>query len=400
MRLLVFLGLIGHPLYYYVWSEVLPQAYEEVPVRLAGVIALIIWWLWDRREKENHDWFVGYSYFTLMISTPFLFFYMFLQNDASGVWLGSLICGIFYLALIINVRMLLVTTVSGFAFAAFVYTAQGGEFTANIVALESIPVILFALVGGIIFKYAEEMAVRNNKDKAVALAGSVAHEIRTPLMGILLELDDVEHELQGRKIGNPEELNRSLNMLRKHLLKSQHVVDCMLQNVRDEEIDTSKFQICNMAAILSEVVEQYPLMPSQRALVSVNANDSYEFWGDNLLMAHVLINLLKNALAAIAAAGKGNVIFTLKSGAEYNQLTIRDTGIGIDNQQLGKIFSRFYSNTEGGAGLGLAYCSRAVKSMGGRCSCTSEPGKFTEFQIMLPALNDKIIGFPRQTLAG
>ncbi|MCW9033156.1 MAG: HAMP domain-containing histidine kinase [Rhodospirillales bacterium] len=386
-KLFAFFSVLGHPLYFYIWSDVFPQSYEEIFVRLIAMCGFVIWLFLDRKERSNNAFFVTYTYFALTFGLPFFFFYMFLQNDVSGIWLGSLICGIFYLALIVDPLRLFFMIFFGFIFAFAFFLFQGNQLTNMYDFYETIPVILFAVTGGIIFKYVEIKTIITNQNKAVALAGSIAHELRTPMMGMQLELeafDDLSDE-EGQGISLAE-FDETFDLLKHHHSKASHVVDCLLQNVRDEEIDTSKFTSHSMKAIAEEVIRHYPLTINQQQLITIEASKDFDFWGEDFLMAHVVMNLIKNALTAVSAAEKGSIIIQLSPGTKYNLICVKDTGKGISPKYLNKVFNRFYTNTNGGAGLGLAFCERVVKSFNGQIDCHSVLGNFTEFTIRLPVV--------------
>lgn len=385
VRLLAILAAVGHPVYFYIWSEIFPQPYENMVVRLASLAAVIVWLSLDRKTRRNSVFFIFFTYLALTVELPFFFFYMFLHNNASGVWLGSLVAAIFYLALIVDPVRLLLTVLSGFVAATLLYILQGNQIIGTHSFYEAMPVVMFAMMGGVAFKYVEKKTIRVNQDKAVALAGSIAHELRTPMMGMQLELeafnDFSEHNVAVR------EYEETLDLLKHHHLRASHIVDCLLLNARDEEIDAAKFTVHSMKPIVEDVIRHYPLAASQRQLITLDTAEDFKFWGEDLLMAHVLMNLIKNALTAIAAAEKGNIHICLSPGAKYNTLSVKDTGAGISPENLNKIFTRFYSETNGGAGLGLAFCERVIRSFNGHIECNSEPGQFTEFLIRLPSLS-------------
>jgi len=387
MRLLAILATISHPLYFYIWSEVFPQTYEDAKIRIFSWLIVIIWLIFDFKIKENKLPFVLFTDITLTIELPFFFFYMFLHNNASGIWLGSLIAGVYYLALILDPIRLTLSVLSGLGAATLLFISQNNQLTNTYDFYEAVPVILFAIIGGIVLKYVERKTIRINQDKAVALAGSIAHELRTPMMGMQLELDAFD-DLGKRDAKDLDirEYKETFDLLKHHHLKASHIVDCLLLNVRDEEIDAAKFTVHSMKSTIDDVIRHYPLTDTQRQLIIMDTAQDFKFWGENVLMAHVLMNLIKNALTAIAAAEKGRIHICLSPGAKYNTLLITDTGAGISAKNLNKIFTRFYTETDGGAGLGLAFCERVIRSFNGHIECNSEPGQFTEFIIRFPPL--------------
>ncbi|MCW5589359.1 MAG: ATP-binding protein [Legionellales bacterium] len=110
------------------------------------------------------------------------------------------------------------------------------------------------------------------------------------------------------------------------------------------------------------------------------------FNGAKLLMVHVLFNLIKNALHFIAKARKGKIKIWLVMEPTQGHLYFRDTGIGISSNNLPRIFERFYSTTLSGTGIGLSFCRLVLESFGGRITCRSLEGEFTEFCLTLPRI--------------
>jgi signal transduction histidine kinase len=112
-----------------------------------------------------------------------------------------------------------------------------------------------------------------------------------------------------------------------------------------------------------------------------------EFFGDELLMRRLLLNLCDNALKYTS---QGNIALSLKKIDTQIELAISDTGKGIPVEDLPHIFDRFYrvdksrSSASGGSGLGLAICQWIVSAHGGKIEVTSELRKGTRMQVSLP----------------
>lgn len=110
------------------------------------------------------------------------------------------------------------------------------------------------------------------------------------------------------------------------------------------------------------------------------------FKGDELLIIHVLFNLLKNAIYYVRAAGKGNISIRIENGDKYNFLYFKDTGQGINAKVLPHIFERFFSRTYHGTGIGLAYCKLVMQNLDGDITCRSKEFEYTEFKLSFPKI--------------
>ena len=109
---------------------------------------------------------------------------------------------------------------------------------------------------------------------------------------------------------------------------------------------------------------------------------------DSKQLEQVLINIYLNAIDAMPHGGKltlGAKLSTTNGDAPMLVVTVADTGFGIEEENLSKIFLPFFTAKKTkGLGLGLPICQRIIKNHGGRIDFASQPGKGTTFQIQLP----------------
>ena len=102
-----------------------------------------------------------------------------------------------------------------------------------------------------------------------------------------------------------------------------------------------------------------------------------------------IFNLLKNAIYYVEKAGKGNITIKLKRGRKLNQLIFTDTGTGISKDIMPHIFEHFFTKTENGVGIGLAFCKMVMQNLDGDMTCESHEGEHTKFTLSFPVLNKK-----------
>jgi len=200
-----------------------------------------------------------------------------------------------------------------------------------------------------------------------SLAGSIAHETRNPLAAI-----------QGCCELVKDNLNQAIELIDLMAVSSNRglaIISVILQNIRDEEIDKSKFTNLSIANVVNSAIREFAFEnEEEKNLVSANLESDFEFCGDETLMIFVLFNLLKNSLHYKA---KINIWLDDKK-----RLYFKDNGVGIPADKLESIFDSFFtSNKKGGTGLGLPFCKRVMKAFGGDISCKSKEGKFTEFVL-------------------
>ena len=107
---------------------------------------------------------------------------------------------------------------------------------------------------------------------------------------------------------------------------------------------------------------------------------------DRGLMRQVLTNLARNALQAMPDGGTLEFLTMFRNSTIV--LQVIDTGEGMDENTVSRMFHAFFSTRSGGSGLGLPTVRRIIESHGGSIACESEPGKGTRFTILLPVRQD------------
>ena len=237
------------------------------------------------------------------------------------------------------------------------------------------------------------------KDQALAAAEKLArmrsefvanmsHEIRTPLNGILGFAEIGLRNLEDRK--KVQNALVKVNTAGKHLLG-------VINDILDfSKIEAGKLRIehtdLDLSACLRQALELVRDQAQGKGLsLSLDCAPDVpaHILGDPLRLQQVLLNLLSNA---IKFTEQGEVRLVARYSGSSLKLDIRDTGIGMSNDQLSQVFDPFVqgdaSSTRryGGTGLGLSITRRLVELMGGQIGVSSQPGQGTVFTIELPCL--------------
>ncbi|WP_293856038.1 sensor histidine kinase KdpD [uncultured Alsobacter sp.] len=382
LRTIGVFAIFGHLAYYFIWSDVFPQSYESAPLRIMCA-ALVATCLFLEKRQERSEFFYYVTYVCIVFNLPFFFFYMMLQNGAAPVWIQSCVCALLYLAWICELRNYLVMLVVGVSAAFGLHAFDPAQGAQAHEWVSSVPVMAFAVAGGLLFRTAETRTIASNRVRSVALASCIAHELRTPLLGTRLDVATASRRIVG--LGQAEQdLRQVFARIDHHLLKATHVIDTLLRNVTSERIDPGRFDRHSARAAVEEALARYPFSPKERALVTADVESDFHYWGDDVLLVHALMNLVKNALTSVSAVQRGTVEIRLVNDGQANQIVVRDSGGGIDPRMAGRLFTEFASQTSGGAGLGLLFCRRVARAFGGNIACRSRPGALAEFTITLP----------------
>jgi two-component system CAI-1 autoinducer sensor kinase/phosphatase CqsS len=291
-----------------------------------------------------------------------------------------------------------------FAWIAYFLTTATPQLSFG--SLAHLPILVFAIVLGAASNYASLM-VRVEQERAmVSTAGSIAHELRTPLLSISAGATGLRDYLPGLIEGYDlamtnglpvppirsvhfESMKNVLDRIETEAAHSNAIIDMLLVNARQTSRQQPELTVCSIQSCIETALRRYPFTEAERKLVNLDIGNDFSFLGNELLTVHILFNLIKNALRHIAMTGKGAISIRYELSSQWNRLIFRDSGSGIPPEALPHIFSRFYTSANDGdsilgAGIGLAFCRDVISSFGGSIECSSIPNEFTEFVLQFP----------------
>src|ERR671922_1095168 len=217
---------------------------------------------------------------------------------------------------------------------------------------------------------------------------NVSHELRTPLTAIKGSLDNMLDGLTGDL---NEKQSRYLVRIKSNADRLARLINDLLDLSRIEAGIKLKRTNLSLPSIAREVVESLGSVAAQKLIsFEINCPDiNLTAWADPDRIGEVLTNLLGNAIKFTPTGG--NVIVSLRrSGDNWVEVSIADTGPGITSEEASRIFDKFYqvSNPEQrkamGTGLGLSIAKALVEMHGGKIWLESEVGKGSIFSFTLP----------------
>lgn len=214
---------------------------------------------------------------------------------------------------------------------------------------------------------------------------NVSHELRTPIFAIQ---GYIETLLNGA-INDP-------NVNRNFLEKAAHHTD-NLNNLLNDLINISmiesgemqmSFRYFDLAPYLHSIVDEMRNLAEEKNIkLSLNeVRDGLQVFGDKERLRQVLINLIQNAIKYTEI---GSVEISVEEEKKFVTIKVKDTGIGIPEDQLSRIFERFYrvdkarSRAVGGTGLGLSIVKHIIEAHDSKIEVRSKVGVGSEFSFKL-----------------
>ena len=250
--------------------------------------------------------------------------------------------------------------------------------------------------GGLVTGFITDVTERRNlefqsrRSEAMAAIGTVAagvaHELNNPLAIISARAELVMSE--ATRLGLTPDLIRDLEVIQRNSQRASRVATELLTLARQPRKVHRPLSINDLVAEAVMLFRESTARDGVRIETRL-ADGVPEILGDHTALSQVMVNLLSNARDAMPHGGTIRISTErLPETAGMTRpvrLTVADTGIGIAEDSLSKIFDLFYTTKATGTGLGLWITRRAVREHGGTIDVASRPGEGTVFTVTFPA---------------
>lgn len=236
-------------------------------------------------------------------------------------------------------------------------------------------------------KLLEKRLLQNERLAMVGqMAAKVAHEIRNPLAIISLNAELLEDEFKAFDRKASEEGRGMLRLIIEEIDRLSGLVEEYLQFSR---LPQSEPKPGDIAGLVDETLRQLAAMAKSAGIEMITHIDDRipALLFDPRQLRRVLLNLARNAIEAMPDGGMLEV--AVRRQAHAVALIVNDSGSGIPDDDLEKIFEPFYSTKEIGTGLGLSIVQQIVHEHGGQITCRSQAGVGTCMTVTLPLPSPK-----------
>ncbi|MFK7914230.1 MAG: sensor histidine kinase [Pseudomonadales bacterium] len=236
--------------------------------------------------------------------------------------------------------------------------------------------------------------LENQKVRAMTAVGSnMAHELRTPLLGIRTRANSIADALPVLlKQYTPDETNplsqRKLDLLRSAcsdiVTESENaskLIDIFLVNTNNQLNEHLESRVFSVQEAARYAIENYPYASeSERRSVHLVTKKDFSLNGHELLLVHILYNLIKNGLRHTSSTAEPKIVVRVAA----HLIQVRDNGPGVPPENRDLIFNRFFTtDTARGSGIGLNFCKSAIQSLGGDISEDGSSGG-ARFRLSFP----------------
>ncbi len=244
---------------------------------------------------------------------------------------------------------------------------------------------LFCFQDVTVFRKIREEYLKNESLAAMTtMAAGIAHEIKNPLASISIYLQILQRKLGENGMLTEEEASKSLQVISDEIERLNSItVDFLFavkpMNVKPVLADVNTVVMKAVDVAKPEAAQQNIKLSTDTATSLPNAEI------DPNLIEQSILNLIRNAVQAIfpESAEKEIKVSTRLEG-DTVKISVSDTGCGMTDEQMSKIFEPYYTTKAGGTGLGLTNIFKIMKLHNGSITVSSEYGKGSEFTLNLP----------------
>jgi two-component system sensor histidine kinase HydH len=213
------------------------------------------------------------------------------------------------------------------------------------------------------------------------LAGGLAHEIKNPLSTIRMNMELLGEDLRESDSPADRRALRKVELVQRECQRLQDLLDNFLSFAKAHRL---RREPSELNAVVRRVLDFYRPKAAEAKIEILEflAGDLPRVSLDAEAFHGALLNLILNAEQAMP--GGGQLVVRTYDTPSGVALDLIDTGCGMDEKTLARVFETFYSTKRGGSGLGLPTARKIIEGLGGQIELQSAPGRGTQVTIALP----------------
>ncbi|MGB1071721.1 MAG: two-component system sensor histidine kinase NtrB [Planctomycetota bacterium] len=218
-----------------------------------------------------------------------------------------------------------------------------------------------------------------------SLAGMLVHEVKNPLSTLNISSQLILEEMGPADTPKEQRTLRRLEMMQSEIQRIEKIISSFLQLTKPQKMSRDSIDV---SRLVEEVISRNrEVIELDGVSVLFQPGSVSSVTGDAAMLHQAILNLIINGCTAMPNGGEllVRVMETRYRGSPAVVIEVTDTGVGITEEAIPRIFRPYVSTTEGGTGLGLPTTLRFVRLHGGTILVESEPEQGSRFSIILPA---------------
>jgi len=228
----------------------------------------------------------------------------------------------------------------------------------------------------------EELIENERTSSIVRLAAGVAHELGNPLNSLTIHLQLIERKLKKlAQVQDSAQLAESVQVCQGEVQRLDGIITHFLEAVRPQKPELNELELVELVEEVLHVQEAE--LGNRDIEVNIEVSDDIPFvLGDRGQIKQVFFNLVKNAMEAMQPGGRLTIL--ARKDGDFVYLQFSDTGSGISEQDLSKVFQAYYTTKEEGHGLGMMIVQRIMREHGGQITIESRKDVGTAIILQFP----------------
>jgi signal transduction histidine kinase len=224
----------------------------------------------------------------------------------------------------------------------------------------------------------EAQLIRSDKLAALGqLAAGIAHEIRNPLTSINILIHSMTEDLP-----SGDSHKEDLKVIEEEINRINEIVDQFLRFAKPAPPFLEKADVLSVFEETLQLLR--PQIEKQQIVIQKGFQALPIIQMDREQMKQAILNLLLNAIQAMPGGGHLTLRGQNSKDGQWIHILIKDSGVGIPDEDMNRLFDPFFSTKERGIGLGLSIAHRIIDQHHGKIEVESTPGEGTLFTVWLP----------------